>query len=307
MPIRLKWKNPNTGTPVVKIYRNAAAMDVSNMSAANQIATISDGSLTYLDDVPKYGESYYYVFSVTVNGREIFTPNKLYQCILDLGPGPQDIQFGDFKLGYFGALTMADLGLTTVLFGGAVVSRLFKIVRNGKILFIAGNTVLAYTSLLIAGKTFSSGVTPANDPLAGAGGRIIDSNGRLYAPRVAKLFDEANTDKVLSNYGLYSGRNYTGGGYANTPVGKSELVDIMRMCRTSDFTWQTRFSLGSDTTGFSANQYTTMMGTCDFASTTTQLVVSNLGNFGTSSSAVPITGTASQCLFHPVIEYKGLV
>jgi hypothetical protein len=307
MAILLKWKNPNTGASVVRIYRSATPINTANMVGVNPIVEITNGALSYLDEFPKYGQSFYYVFSVVVNGREIFSINKLYSAIIDVGPGPKDILIGDFKLGYFGPCSTGDLGIASTIYGStASFYTLHKIARNGKILYIPGKPLqgAGFTiNGLKANKVLTSGVTARNDPFAGAGGQIIDVNGRLFAPRVAKLFDEANADTTLANYGVYGGLLYPSPANANTPTGKSELVDILRICLPQHPGIPARFCLNTEPTGYQTTYDFTRVGSCDFTTATTTPSFGLMASFST----VTQVDFNAQLNFHPVIEYKGTV
>lgn len=297
MAIRLKWKNPNAGATVVRIYRGAAPLDLAAMPAP--IAEISDGSTSYLDNFPKYGESYYYVFSVIVNGREVFTPNKYYSCVIDLGPGPKDIVIGDFKLGYFGTVSVGDIGFSPNIYGSnAAFSTLHKFARNGKIIYSPVVAHIALPSTLQANKVLTSGVTARNDPAAGAYGMIRDFGGRLYALRITKFWDDTNTDTVFANYATAGGPNFPNN--VPAPHGKSELIDFLRIGRQANADIPARFSLGVDTrTYVNTNE---QIFSCDFASATT--MVGQYG-IGTTTLTALAFATAQYCI--PVIEYKGLV
>lgn len=302
MAIRLKWKNPNGGASVVRIYRGVAPLDVSAMPAP--IVEISDGSTSYLDNFPKYGESYYYVFSVVINGREVFTPNKYYSCVIDLGPGPKDLILGDFKLGYFGSLAIAELGISPTIYGSNVVfTTVHKIARNGKILYTPLIPYSLKPSDLIAAKCFTSGITARNDPNAGAGGTIREYGNRLYALRVAKMWDEANTDATLANYGLFAGLNVPT--VIPAPTGKSEVIDLIRASRVANADLPARFPLGTDTTVYNAGSSAGSIMTCDFASATAAVgfygVTAAAGALTSYSQALTTTGNV-----FPVIEYKGV-
>lgn len=301
MAIRLKWKNPNTGSSTVRIYRSVSPIDTGALPAP--IVEITDGSLSYLDEFPKYGESYYYLFSVTVAGRTVFTGNRLYSNLIDLGPGPTDLLIGDFRMGYFGKYTMAEIGLSTPMLygGGSSFNSLYKIVRNGKILFTPAIPIQISITNLKNAKALTSGVTAARDPFAGAGGEIRDISGRLFAPRVAKLFDDANADLDLNNYGVFYYQTYTQPTNALTPQGKSELVDIYRMARVFTSTLPSPFTFGTDTTAYATGA---LLAGCDFLTSTTMPGISNVGNFSNSVTSVNFSSNA---YFFPVIEYKGTV
>lgn len=301
MAIRLKWKNPNSGSSTIRIYRSLTPIDSGTLPAP--IVEITDGSTSYLDEFPKYGESFYYMFSVTVNGRTVFSNNRFYTSIIDLGPGPSDLLFGDFKLGYFGKYSMAELGMApTIYANGLTFNTLYKIVYNGKILFTPGSTISTTVTNLKNSKVLSSGVVPARDPFAGAGGEIRDISGRLFAPRVAKLFDENNLDLDLNNYGFNYYESYTSPTYANTPLGKSELIDILRITRSGAVTVPAPFLLGgTDTTTFSSSG---VLGSCDFLNSTVMPGIVNIYNAATS---VVNQNFTTNSYFYPVIEYKGTV
>jgi hypothetical protein len=302
MAIRLKWKNPNTGATVVRIYRSATPMDVAALPAP--IVEVSDGSTSYLDQTPKYGESYYYIFSVILNGREIFTQNKLYSCVIDLGPGPKDITIGDFNMGYFGRMSFSDLGFGASIYPGGNWSFVHKIARKGKILYYVGGPLWTTGALLKSAQVLTSGVTARNDPFAGAGGLIREYGGRLFAPRVAKLWDETNTDTTFTNYnGLTGGPLYPGRAY--TPMGKSELIDLARIGRPASFNFPNKFSLNSDTQN---SDTSSPYLSCDFAD------ANNLTGYYFTTYNDPGAGPTlprnypltSNALFLPVIEYKGV-
>lgn len=298
MPIRLKWKNINTGSSVVKIYRGVTPVDTGALP--DPIVTISNGALSYLDEVPKYGESFYYLFSVTVNGRTLLSTNRLYRCMIDLGPGPQDLVMGDFKMGYFGTVACSDIGVrpeTWTINPGYNFYTMHKIVRNGRIHYVSGTMVNSTVNQLAANKLLTSGVNAFKDPFAGSAGGIVEFNNRLYAPRVAKLFDEANADTNYANYGVNYGPNYPRTA-ANpiTPTGKSELVDLIRMLKAPSIAMPTPFCLGSDANG-------SPLISCDFETATMMRSNSTYERFDAGATQVSF---ASVCWIYPVVEYKGI-
>lgn len=298
MALRLKWKNPNSGASVVRIYRSVTPIDTAALPAP--IVEVSDGSTQYLDEFPKYGESFYYVFSVTINGRTIFSPNKLYSCVIDLGPGPKDLILGDMKMGYFGTVSTFDLGFSASVYPGAGFVTLYKIARNGKILYLPLSTHYGTLNTLAAAKVLTSGITVPNDPNAGNGGMIREYNGRLYAMRVAKLWDETNADTNIANYQIAYGPGVAG---IAAPMGKSELIDIIRMARDSHLSVPARFSFNTDNHSAASNS---QFGSCDFATATTSpgpYYMDAANKLGTFTNANRTFSTSSY--FHPVIEYKG--
>lgn len=299
MAIRLKWKNPNAGATVVRIYRSATPIDTAALPAP--IAEISDGTTSYLDEFPKYGDKFYYVFSVTANGRTLFSPNKQYACVIDLGPGPQDLVLGDFKMGYFGTVSPFELGFPASVYPEATFTTLYKIARNGKILYLPLKTLTVTPNQLTAAKVFTSGVTSRNDPNAGASGMIREYNNRLYAMRVAKLWDDDNLDTNIANYQPSYGTTYTG---TPAPLGKSELIDILRIARDATLAVPARFSLNVSSPTADAN---TPLGSCDYA-TATAVATVYYQTYDNRLTTLTLNSRtlASTAVFHPVIEYKGL-
>lgn len=290
MAIRLKWKNPNSGASVIRIYRGVAALDPQALPAF--IAEFTNNEVTYLDEFPKYGESFYYMFSITTNGKTLYSTNRLYSCILDLGPGPKDFIIGDFNLGYFGEISAAEIGISPSSYL-MTVDKFYKIARNGKILYIAGTPTNTTANTLRANKVLTSGITPLNDPFAGAGGEIREYAGRLYAPRVAKLFNDNNSDVVTANYRLAISSTIT-----PTPYGKSELIDIRRITVIPRFGYPAKFSINRDWSSYSG---TLPLATCDFASASLVYACGSPDDWTTPSNK----GLDTACYFHPVIEYKG--
>jgi hypothetical protein len=299
MSIRLKWKNPNTGASVVRIYRSLTPIDTAALP--DPILEVADGSTQYLDEFPKYGESFYYVFSVTISGRTIFSPNKLYSCVIDLGPGPQDLVLGDFKMGYFGTTSTFELGFSSSIYPSGVFSKLYKIARNGKILYLPLTHISTNTNALVAAKVLTSGVNARNDPYAGAAGMIREFNGRLYAMRCAKLWDEENLDTDILNYQPTYGTSYAG---VPAAMGKSELIDIVRMAKKADISIPTRFTFNTSNLNADVN---TPLASCDFTSATSQTTAyyTTDSNHLTDLKLGSKTFSSSS-MYYPVIEYKGL-
>lgn len=180
MNLKLLWTNLNTVPVTVKVYRSDTPIDTANLPAP--LATLAGGEVTYTDPTAVRGKFYYYVFeSITANDR-VVSQNYRFQAVPRLGPGPNELKYGDPNLGYFGSVMSSEfintpslraaIGLTagTIV---AVSPTWHKFIRNGTVLFIP-NTVLVSTitwnDLYLAGAVFGvnsngnhqNGQTPTN-------------------------------------------------------------------------------------------------------------------------------------------------
>lgn len=151
MEFKLRWENPNTFATVVKVYRGTAPLVFANL--ANPVATLSNGETEWTDRDLVYGNTYYYMLTVTANGQTIPTLNQSFKAVNRRGIGPETIMYGDDRFGYMGApsydetMDLKDLfaSLNLVIGAGyAGVPTLHKWIRNGKILYTMQN--FRYTS-----------------------------------------------------------------------------------------------------------------------------------------------------------------
>lgn len=141
MSTRLNWTNPNANFTEIRIYRTSAPFDENNIPAS-PIVTLTEGT-TWLDTTTLQNVYYYYTIAVVVNGELILSPAKLTIHMPYTGPGPQELQCGDWTRGYFGVVTNTDMPTTAELCGAFAISGAHptpptwvKFVRNGKILFM---------------------------------------------------------------------------------------------------------------------------------------------------------------------------
>lgn len=141
MSTRINWTNPNANFTEIRIYRTDAPFDEANVPAT-PIVTLTEGT-TWLDTTTLQNVYYYYTIGVVVDGELLLSPAQKTIHMPYTGPGPQELQCGDWSRGYFGLVNNTELFTPTELcalcgVGGPNVTAWtwVKFVRNGKILFM---------------------------------------------------------------------------------------------------------------------------------------------------------------------------
>lgn len=144
MQLRLKWVNPNIIPTEVSIYRSDAIVDVSTLTTP--LVTLPGTTDTWLDPSVVRDATYYYYWKVTTSDDTVWSAPFKVIVVPYSGPGPQEIIYGTYDLGYCGVLTWQELfnatdlvAATGVPINVAAADPLVfwvKMVRNGKYLFI---------------------------------------------------------------------------------------------------------------------------------------------------------------------------
>lgn len=141
MSTRINWVNPNASFTEIRIYRTDAPFDEANIPAA-PIVTLTEGT-TWLDTTTLQNVYYYYTIGVVVKGELLLSPAKRTIHMPYTGPGPQELQCGDWSRGYFGLVPASDIFTPTELCAMCSIGSpnttawtWLKFVRNGKILFM---------------------------------------------------------------------------------------------------------------------------------------------------------------------------
>lgn len=106
MEFKIQWVNDNVLPSVVRVYRATAAMTYPNLP--DPIATFSNGESEFIDPTVEYGQTYYYLLTVTAGGKTIPTLNRKFTAVLRRGIGPATLQYGDDRFGYFGPVDDPD-------------------------------------------------------------------------------------------------------------------------------------------------------------------------------------------------------
>ncbi|QXO09594.1 hypothetical protein pEaSNUABM11_00170 [Erwinia phage pEa_SNUABM_11] len=145
MSFTLRWNNPNTIATVVNIYRDTK--DISPSALPAPLATLSNGETEYRDTTAVSGQTYYYLTTVTANGKIVATASQKYTVAVRRGIGPNTLISGDDRLGFYGAVATEDQWYGSQLPAGflamfptafATTDRvpLNKFTRGGKIFYM---------------------------------------------------------------------------------------------------------------------------------------------------------------------------
>ncbi|HHS7556202.1 TPA: hypothetical protein ACTPQ1_004492 [Salmonella enterica] len=147
MSFTLRWKNPNVIATVVNIYRDTK--DISPSALPAPIATLSNGETEWKDTTALGGQTYYYLLTVTANGKTVATASQKYVIEVKRGIGPSVILQGDDRLGFLGQVPYDEQWQPSQMPAGFLAMyptlltdrvALYKFTRNGKILYLLSNT-----------------------------------------------------------------------------------------------------------------------------------------------------------------------
>lgn len=148
MNLKLLWTDINSVAVTVKIYRSDTPIDPLALPAP--LMTLSAGEETWTDPDAVRGRYYYYMFETTSAVDRVVSPNYRVQAVPRLGPGPSELKYGDYNLGYFGSIPSNEFINTGNLraavnfqagLGTNAAPTWHKYARNGKIFFVP-NTCL---------------------------------------------------------------------------------------------------------------------------------------------------------------------
>lgn len=300
MAITIFWKNINKEQGKVDIYRSTTPIDPAN--PGSPITTITDGSTKYVDNVPKIGESFYYLLSITIGGKTIYSDSKKFTCLPDLGPGGNKILTGTPVFGYMGEVSVGDIGISPTLW--ALDFPVYhKFIHNGRIIYTGFMPRLVSMAPIIDNKVFNTGVESFNiSDKTRQYGEVVEINNRRFAPRVAKLYDYENKVTDITKYST----NLTSG----NPMGTSELLDLMSVFigynneiipqNKKIISLNSVYSFSSSTVFISSDLYNTAGSSCISVKPT---VISSVTNTSNSITTTTLTGSAVMTI--PVIEYLG--
>lgn len=202
MTVRLSWGNNNPTADSVKIYRATAPFADSALPA--ELATLAGNASTYDDTTAPNNTVVYYRAKITKGGDEHISPLMIMGHFPNTGPGPQTLLRGNWELGYFGRVPVANLWTVaqfrtavgaTALGAGAAESQLtfwHKFIRKGKILFVPSTYITSSTSwqdLYLLGLVYGTndnGSMPAglsNPPAPTNQQKVITLNGNSFLVR----------------------------------------------------------------------------------------------------------------------------
>ncbi|QVW55796.1 hypothetical protein pEaSNUABM9_00215 [Erwinia phage pEa_SNUABM_9] len=182
MSFTLRWTNPNTAATVVNVYRDTKTISVTALPAP--LATLSNGETSYRDTTAVAGQTYFYLLTVTANGKTIASANQQYTVAVKRGVGPMAFIQGDDRLGYLGPVPYAEQPLFSqmpaafqAMFPSVFPDRipLYKFIRNGKVLYtVLPNVFLGSVSW---SALYQSGLVYGTDDFGPTGGHgsLVDT------------------------------------------------------------------------------------------------------------------------------------
>lgn len=170
MSVRISWANANATADSVILYRAAAPFAQTALPAP--LVTLAGNATTYDDTTVTRNTVAYYRAKIVKGSEELITPLLTMGHFPDSGPGPQTLLRGNWALGYFGRVPVANMwtiaqfrtatGATGLGAAGAESTLTFwhKFIRNGKIIFvpsaIMANTTTSWSSLYALGLVYGT-------------------------------------------------------------------------------------------------------------------------------------------------------
>lgn len=216
MEIKLTWDNPNTLYDGTYVYRSEEPFSVNNLPPA--IADLPNGVTEYVDSDVVRGTKYYYRFGV-YRGEDIaVSGQKEVWALPYTGPGPQQLQGGDWMTGYFGEVpaaelfTASELALLVGLTAGNAVnagSPWLKFIDQGKVLFIPKQKLregVTWNDIYEAGCVYGTddeGKVPGANPTNQR--KVVTKNGNSFLVRLMSGLGEnvgeiADVDLAYPDY-----------------------------------------------------------------------------------------------------------
>ena len=254
MALRLTWKNNNVRPVNVEIYRSETPLDRNALPAP--VKTITDGASTWLDTGALLGKTYYYLLATVEGASKVFSVQRKVTVEHARGAGPNKLQWGDERFGYYGSLaageflSLADFlaaaknltGLPTA----AIAPVWHKFIRHNKIIYVSDQLfgIARWIDLYNAGLVF--GVKgPGPTPML-AGLTAVDQycpisfKGDTYLPRLPRGY----WDRYEDLEGLVAGNNpaISVGIWANFPGQNTMYTNHESLvnppaCEYNDFTY----------------------------------------------------------------------
>lgn len=295
MPINVKWVNNNTREMELKIYRSADKPVDGNYGAIIHTTQAAPGVGGFVDQLPEYGDSFYYTISLSDGSSEVHGISRRITCELDVGPGPKDLIFDDGVVGYFGRVSVTELGISPRIWGITTVTDYHKFLYKGRILYAQPLQSVNVTTAA-ANKAITTGIETLVEPNTPIGEvRVV--NGLRLAPRFAKAVDYDNA--------FPNGADYAIGASLPGSYGRSELLDlIVAMSPTSD-EYRRPFCIGAGALPSISSSSSNQIVSSDLVTATTLRSLSALPTNATFTSTFTTHPISSSGLAVAVVEYLG--
>lgn len=214
MSFTLRWKNPNVIATVVNIYRDTKDISVTALPAP--IATLSNGETEWRDTTAVPGSVYWYLMTVTANGKTVATASQKYTIEVKRGIGPMTIIAGDDRLGFMGGVPYDEQWQPTqmppswqAMYPSLLTDRvaLNKFIRNGKILYLLSNSAQFFGQQNWA-TLYQAGLVYGTDDFGPVGGHgtlpdtlqdaKIYHNGDVYRMRIMRGLTEEGQSQAFA-------------------------------------------------------------------------------------------------------------
>lgn len=153
MAITISWPASNAGVATaIRIY--AATSKITDEALGEPIATLAGGATSFVWEPPADNTVYYFRIATDRGTDTDLGPNQTFGYFATTGPGAQQPIRGDWALGYFGRVPVADMLSATALrtalgvdgIGSTIsdtqIQYYYKFVRKGKILFYPAGAII---------------------------------------------------------------------------------------------------------------------------------------------------------------------
>lgn len=153
MAITISWPASNAGVATaIRIY--AATSKIADDALGAPIATLGGDATSFVWTPPTDNTVYYFRIAIDRGSDTDLGPNQTFGYFTTTGPGVQQPVRGDWSLGYFGRVPVAEMLSATALrtalgvsaIGSAIadaqIQYYYKFVREGKILFYPAGAIL---------------------------------------------------------------------------------------------------------------------------------------------------------------------
>lgn len=152
MAITIAWPNLNAGVATaVRIY--ASTSKITDDALGTPIATLPGSAVSFSWDPPTDNKVYYFRIAIDRGSDTFIGPNQTFGYFTTTGPGVQQPVRGDWTLGYFGRVPVAEMlgatALRTALglnvgsnIADAQIQYYYKFIREGKILFYPAGAIV---------------------------------------------------------------------------------------------------------------------------------------------------------------------
>ncbi|ANZ48725.1 putative virion structural protein [Erwinia phage vB_EamM_ChrisDB] len=224
MSFTLRWKNPNVISTVVNIYRDTKDILVTALPAP--IATLTNGETEWRDNTALPGGTYWYLATVTANGKTVATSSQKYVIEVKRGIGPMNFLYGDDRLGFLGQVPYEELwspqqmpaGFLS-MFPNLLTDRVavYKFSRNGKMLYLMSNPS-QFPGFANWSSLYQAGLVYGTDDFGPAGGHgtlpdtkqdaKIIHNGDTYRMRLVRGITSVGTPAAFPFNDAYNAKDH---------------------------------------------------------------------------------------------------